>query len=556
MNETHINTITDGSQYNETYYEIDNGHIIAWRSNGTIIMQKLNSNYEREGVEIDVCLSGSPNHPNVFRTTTGFTILYKKNDGNMYVKFYDNNCNILQDEYRVNTLTYSNMNSDEQKVFLELNDKFIILWASGAGNNSTTDIYGQLIDKNFTKIGDQFMINENTNTYTKFNPSIINTNNGILICWGMWAPDSVGVWTTHIKSQLFNTDFNPIGNEQTIFTGGTSSARYIRINKINTGYILFWKEGTSKLYAQKMTENLDIDGNLFTYDWVVNTTYINNVLALMNEFAIGTNTHGNVEFQRYDLDFNTIGDKIIVTDTEQLHYESNIRLFNSNGGYFVSWNSDKNDNSGGVYAKMYLYENGSSNGNSTIMTIDTIISSNTARIDRYTMCMNNMLQDYVDLQTIINQITIWNSQGIHLDSAITPLTNQLNTWDQMLDTNINTLQSIFVELKTYDDRISSSTNTIIDDNVLNSKPRLEKIPYLCNLYKQLFLNLKEDIEILNQVRTDISGYITLGVNLGSAITKIDEQINSLNNAINNSINSFENLITKIDGEKETIQVTN
>ena len=123
MNETHINTITDGSQYNETYCEIDNGNIIAWRSNGTIIMQKLNSNYQKEGVEIDVCLSGSPNHPNVFRTTTGFSILYKKNDGNMYVKFYDNNCNILQDEYRVNTLTYSNMNSDEQKVFLELNDK-------------------------------------------------------------------------------------------------------------------------------------------------------------------------------------------------------------------------------------------------------------------------------------------------------------------------------------------------------------------------------------------------------------------------------------------------
>ena len=170
--------------------------------------------------------------------------------------------------------------------------------------------------------------------------------------------------------------------------------------------------------------------------------------------------------------------------------------------------------------------------------------------------MNNMLQDYVDLQTIINQITIWNSQGINLDSAITPLTNQLNTWDQLLDTNINTLQSIFVELKTYDDRITSSTNTIIDDTILNSKPRLEKIPYLCNLYKQLFLNLKEDIEILNQVRTDISGYTTLGVNLGSAITKIDEQINSLNSAINNSINSFENLITKIDGEKETIQVTN
>ena len=47
---------------------------------------------------------------------------------------------------------------------------------------------------------------------------------------------------------------------------------------------------------------------------------------------------------------------------------------------------------------MYLYDNVSTNGNSTIMTIDSIISSNTARIDRYTMYMNNMLKDYVDLQ--------------------------------------------------------------------------------------------------------------------------------------------------------------
>ena len=52
---------------------------------------------------------------------------------------------------------------------------------------------------------------------------------------------------------------------------------------------------------------------------------------------------------------------------------------------------------------MYLYDNVSTNGDSTTMTIDSIISSNTARIDRYTMYMNNMLQDYVDLQTIINQ---------------------------------------------------------------------------------------------------------------------------------------------------------
>ena len=126
----------------------------------------------------------------------------------------------------------------------------------------------------------------------------------------------------------------------------------------------------------------------------------------------------------------------------------------------------------------------------------------------------------------------------------------------MLDTNINTLQSIFLELKTYDDRITSSTNTIIDDTILNSKPRLEKIPYLCGLYKQLFLNVKEDIDILNKVRSDIIGYTNLGVNLGSAITKIDEQINSLNDAINNSINSFDNLITKIDSEKEIIKVTN
>ena len=549
----HINTITDGSQYNETYCEIDDGHIIAWKSNNTIIMQKLNSNFNKEGDEIDVCISGSPNYPNVFKTTEGFTILYKKNDCNMYIKFYDNNCNILQDEYRVNTLTYSNMNSDEQKVFFELSDKYIILWASGAGNINT-DIYGQLIDKNYNKIGDQFMINDNTNTYTKFNPSIINTNNGILICWGMWAPNINGEWSTHIKTKLFSTDFNQINNENTIFIGGNCAARYIRINKINTGYILFWKEGTSKLYSQKINENLEIDGDLFIYDWVVNTTYINNVSALMNEFAIGTNTQGNVEFQRYDLDFNTIGDKIIVTDTDQLHYESNIRLFNCNGGYFITWNSDKNDNNGGVYAKMYLFD--SENIDLNTINIDNIISSNTARIDRYTIYMDNMLQDYVDLQTIINQINIWNSQGINLESAITPLKNQLNNCELLLDNNINKLQSIFTELKKYDDRITSSTNIIIDINVLNSKPRLEKIPYLCNLYKQLFLNIKEDLGILDKIRNDITGYISLGVNLEDAITKIDDQINTLNNAIIYSISSFENLITKIQDEKEFIKVTN
>ena len=81
-----------------------------------------------------------------------------------------------------------------------------------------------------------------------------------------------------------------------------------------------------------------------------------------------------------------------------------------------------------------------------------------------------------------------------------------------------------IRLKQMDDRIQNTTNIDILDY---GNTYTEKWDYLYSKYQSIFTNLESDITILEDAKSSILGYQTLGVELGDAITEIESQINSI-----------------------------
>ena len=124
MDEFHVNTTTEGSQYDSRHIELDDGHVIIWHSSSPIAIygQKYNNNFEKIDNEFIITDISHPKSGEIFKTKAGFCVIFKQNDGQLYTKFYDNECNILSDTTRINTLVYGNINSDAQKNIVEITD--------------------------------------------------------------------------------------------------------------------------------------------------------------------------------------------------------------------------------------------------------------------------------------------------------------------------------------------------------------------------------------------------------------------------------------------------
>ena len=226
-----------------------------------------------------------------------------------------------------------------------------------------------------------------------------------------------------------------------------------------------------------------------------------------------------------------------------------VDISNITGGYLVSWYSDEENDNTGIYAKRFMLEN---SNDSQIFSIEPIITENNRRFTMFKNNINNLLEDVNIIEDVTTNINMLIQKGINLTDSIIPLEKQHKEWIDKIDENILFLKNIFDELKEHDNRITSTTEIIFNQTDYNNMNRKDKTEYICNLYKQLFNNIKEDIEILNSVKTNINKYSSIGINLGDANTKIDDQIVILKKAVKKAYTSFDSIIGKSNKEKEII----
>ena len=184
----------------------------------------------------------------------------------------------------------------------------------------------------------------------------------------------------------------------------------------------------------------------------------------------------------------------------------------------------------------------------------------TDKIEKLNSYMLNFVNDLKYMENILEKLYDWEKREILLGNSIESLNNQIKEWKNNMNSLIEDFKNNIKTLKNVDDRIDSN----ISIDMTSSESSYEEIWKFFYLeYSKLFTNLHSDINILNNVKNDLSSYENLGIQLGDAINVIDTQINNINKGIENSlknlniiIESIKNYSKKILTEDELIEDRN
>lgn len=172
------------------------------------------------------------------------------------------------------------------------------------------------------------------------------------------------------------------------------------------------------------------------------------------------------------------------------------------------------------------------------------------KIEQLIIHMNNFNTDITEMKQICDKITEWKSRGLNINSAIQPLNDQIDSWEETMETLIGNFKQNILKLKELDDRIDQDESTQITDQ--ESLTYTEKWSYLYPIYQKIFSNLENDIEQLTKVEDIIANYESLGIKLGDAQITIQEQNNNILTGITNSLTDLQLLINTIQEESKKI----
>lgn len=157
--------------------------------------------------------------------------------------------------------------------------------------------------------------------------------------------------------------------------------------------------------------------------------------------------------------------------------------------------------------------------------------------------IDDFINDIDYMTNVIDKLGEWESRGLSIGNSIESLNNQIEVWNLEMKELIQKFSDVIYSLKELDDRIDSKNSIEIN---LNDNSYKQQWLYLLDIYNQLFINLKNDVNILNSVNTDINKYKELGIKLGDATETIENQINNIDNGLNASLIDLDELIKDIE----------
>ena len=143
----------------------------------------------------------------------------ERNGYAIYGQLIDENGNFIGDNFIIND---DNIKSYQTRPAVASNGKdFIVVW-SDQRNGSVYDIYGQRLDKNGNKIGDNFIVNSDSQTVSKYSPDIaLNKKGEFIATWyyyknGLFTPESIVIDKDNnilspqieVSDSIYNSDNN------------------------------------------------------------------------------------------------------------------------------------------------------------------------------------------------------------------------------------------------------------------------------------------------------------------------------------------------------------
>ncbi|MBE9072706.1 Calx-beta domain-containing protein [Microcystis sp. LEGE 08355] len=301
-----INTYTSGIQIQAAAITLNNGDlIVAWQSypqnNGHwgLYGQRYDNNGNKLGNQFQIHSSPYYDYSDpkiAVLTDGGFVVTYQSGDWNgngidgsgygVHGQKFDSTGNKIGSEFLINT--YTTGNQFYQSVTALGNGGFVVVWQSQNQDGSGYGIYGQQVDANCNKIGNEFAINQYTANNQWF-PAITTLADGssVIITWTSENQDGS---ENGIYVQKFNTSDPPISTFNITINNVNESPTNIQISK-NT--------------IDENSPNGTVIGTLTTTDPDVNNTFT---------YSLVDNANGR---------FAINGNQLIVADGTKLDYETN-----------------------------------------------------------------------------------------------------------------------------------------------------------------------------------------------------------------------------------------
>ena len=339
---TLINDEVQRKKNSLAHVQIENGNVFCWTSEdgNSLLGQKYDNDLNPVSLLFTISSTSKPTIPELFKTTGGFGVVFTNMGDEILTRFYNNECQPITNEIKVNGLQNINSNQDEQKLIIEVNNGYLIVWCGKTNATTAESINAQILDNNFNKFQSQFQISKSS-IYDQFNPSFMKMENGnFIICWGTWAPNNSGTATTQIMMQQYSGDVVPI-NEQIIISNNKimNDSRYVKIIETENHYHICWISiDTMFLYIQKLKKTLELENDIET----IQSQGLLDIHSISNEIAIVRYENNRIKLQRYFPNYVIISTERIINDDVRNDFIDSFAIVTSiSNGYMIAWNSTK-----------------------------------------------------------------------------------------------------------------------------------------------------------------------------------------------------------------------
>jgi len=376
--EFRVNSFRTGYQWNPSVAGMtDGGFVVTWgseRQDGSsfgVYGQRYDSagNRVRKEFQVNTYTKSSQADPSVAGLSDGGFVVTWVSDGQdgsysgVYGQRYDSAGNRIGMEFQVNTHT-NNYQLNPSVAGLS-DGGFVVTWMSIHQDGSHYGVYGQRYDSAGNRVGNEFQVNTYTTSDQEF-PSVAGlSDGGFVVIWQSYLQDgsSFGVY-----GQRYDSAGNRVGKEFQVNAYTTSYQGVPSVAGLNDGgFVVTWdsesQDGSlSGVYGQRY----DTVGNRVRKEFQVNT-YTTEAQSFPSAarlsdggFAVTWQSYGQdgdlrgVYGQRYDSAGNRVGKEFQVNTYTTSDQESPSVAGLSDGGFVVTWNSERQDGSSiGVYGQRY-----------------------------------------------------------------------------------------------------------------------------------------------------------------------------------------------------------
>ncbi len=340
-----------------------------------------NKNYVFLGddFQVNTYSNNNQNYPKIAMGADGKAIIVWESEGfdgdghTVAAQKYNADGSKWGNEFIVNTETKS---TQSQPTVAVANDgSHIIFWRSKDQDGSGFGVYAQRYNSSGNAIGDEFRINEETNTNQDQAYAAYHENGNLMVIWESAQDGKAG----EIYARVYDKDFNDISNGEfrinTIINGWQNTAR---IAAVPNGFIVVWESLVDDFDSERLNivfKRFDSEGNeLSATEELVNTrkscdqknpdiaTQADGTFVIVWEHledpekcsSAGT-MYSDITARMYDSNGAALTDEIILS--QNTSGTQNLGITRDNrGGYVAIWQGDasSSDNTDEIYGRRLL----------------------------------------------------------------------------------------------------------------------------------------------------------------------------------------------------------